>query len=178
MIKTIGKHIISYLLASMFLVSFTGMRLLIHHCMACDTKDVALLGLHAENPDAMHRDHADGGTCAIPMDDAEAASCQIPLDDSKDASCCDSHGTTGSHGCGDCCRSEVRYLRAEFEVTPDKHAPRLAPVLITLLPTLMQAERVVPEESLTLPMPVVDERPPPRLTGRDFVIYAHHLKVS
>ncbi len=178
MIKTIGKHIISYLLASMFLVSFTGMRLLIHHCMACDTTDVALLGLHAENPDAMHRDHAGGGTCTIPIDDAEAASCQVPLDDAKDATCCDSHGAPGDHGCGDCCQSEVHYLRAEFEVTPDKHEPRLAPVLITLLPTLMHPERFVAEESLTLTMPVVDERPPPRFTGRDFIIYAHHLKIS
>ncbi len=178
MIKTIGKHIISYLLASMFLVSFTGMRLLIHHCMACDTTDVALLGLHPEDIDAMHRDHAGKGTCAIPVNDAAAASCGILPDDAEGATCCDNHDVPGDQGCGDCCQSEVHYLRAEFEVTPDKQEPRLEPVLLTLLPRLLNHERFVADEAQTMTLPVVDERPPPRLTGRDFVIYAHHLKIS
>ncbi len=162
----------------MFLVSFTGMRLLIHHCMACDATDVALLGLQAEDPEAMHRDHAKDGTCAIPIDDAEAATCHIPLDDTEGVSCCYTHGDHSDNGCGDCCQSEVHYLRAEFEVTPDKHEPRIEPVMITLHPGLTQAAWFVPEMSANLIMPVVNERPPPRMTGRDFVIYAHHLKIS
>ncbi len=178
MIKTIGKHIITYLLASMFLLSFTGMRLLIHHCLACDTTDVALLGLHAEDAEAMHRDHAEGGTCAIPIDDAEAGTCHIPFDDAEGLSCCDTHDRHSDRGCGDCCQSEIHYLRAEFEVTTDKQEPRLEPVLITLLPSLINTTRFEPEESAKLTKPVTDERPPPRLTGRDFVIYAHHLKIS
>jgi len=164
--KTIGKHIISYLLASMFLVSFTGMRLLIHHCMACDTKDLALLGWHLEDPEAMHRDHAEGGTC------------QIPHDATEGVTCCDTHDNHGDHGCGDCCQSEVHYLRAEFKVTPDKHEPPIEPVQLTLHPRIMEAAWFVPEKPASLIMPVFNERPPPRLTGRDFVIYAHHLKIS
>ncbi len=164
--RVIGKHILVYLLASMFLVSFTGIRLLIHYCMACETTDVAFLGLNEENADAMHRSHAEEGTC------------HIPLDDEDGATCCGTHDTHSDHGCGDCCQSEVHYLRAEFEITPEKHEPRIEPVLITLLPRFMDTESIVPETTGKIPPRPVDERPPPRLTGRDFIIYAHHLKIS
>jgi len=83
--RVIGKHILVYLLASMFLVSFTGIRLLIHYCMACETTDVAFLGLNEENADAMHRSHAEEGTC------------HIPLDDEDGATCCGTHDTHSDH---------------------------------------------------------------------------------
>jgi len=36
------KHILTWVLAGIFLVSFTGLRLLIHHCMACESSEVYL----------------------------------------------------------------------------------------------------------------------------------------
>lgn len=180
-------HILALVLASIFLVSFTGIRLLIHHCLSCNTTDIALLGLAADASASMHQRHAQEATChVVPGEDA-AASCELPVSGSDSplvaklsleavpGSCCDT-AHDGSAHCGDCCHMEVHYLKTEYEVPREKVEYRILPVQLDLAFTLLQNVVEQLESPLKLSY-VTPDRAPPKAVGRDFVIYAQHLKI-
>lgn len=161
----LAKQLMALVLASFFLVSFTGISLLIHHCLSCDTTDVALPWMSADEVCAMHEGHA------------ETASCHLPAGSDHNSGCCDTPIHEGDSDCGTCCESEVRYLKTEYEVAHEKTVLRVLSVETAIL---THHETVV-EDVLSGPPAgfiVRSDRPPPKPVGRAFVIYSHQLRIA
>ena len=152
-------------IALVFLLSFTGVRLLIHHCLSCETTEMSILGISLEDGSGMHRDHAE--------------QCHIPghgEDSDIGTGCCDTQENESS--CGDCCESEVQYLNNDTRVPYERAEIKVVPVEFELSFTslLKTGTDEITPASLTLYQR--PDRAPPRLSGRDFVIYSHSLKIS
>ncbi len=147
------RHIIAILLAFMFLVSFTGIRMLIHHCLSCDTTEYAF-ALQAEDCcGGIHHHH-------------EAACCEV-ADDMEGA--CDMQES--NH----CCETEIQYLKNEYQVAQERLLPKVLPVEMAALP--LDFSNLQPEPSvLKSTGNITFIPPPPKLTGRDFVLFTHQLK--
>ena len=179
--KKVLTYALAFSLASIFLVSFTGIRLLIHHCLSCDTTDIALLGLSADATAAMHQRHTQSATCQIAPGEADHGTCELPMGEADThegalpATCCDT-GHDGSGHCGDCCQTEVHYLKTEYEVPREKVENRIQPVQLALVITNFFQDVDEPESPLTTQR-ITPDRAPPKPVGRDFVIYAQHLKI-
>lgn len=165
MMKRIATYTMVFLLASMFLVSFTGIRLLIHQCLACDSTDIALLGFAAEDASDLHNKHAGEAVCHLPLETAE------------DPACCESHEHDHADHCGDCCETEVHYLKNDYKVSLEKMEVRVMPIEVAVL-----IHNLLPAPEGDAPAVIKHRaRPdnaPPRIAGRDFVIYSHQLKIS
>ncbi len=185
--KKVLTHILALVLASIFLVSFTGIRLLIHHCLSCDTTDIALMGLGVDATTSMHQRHAREATCHIVPGEDTTASCELPVCgtdfplvaklslEAVPGSCCDT-GHDGYAYCGDCCQTEVHYLKTEYEVPREKVENRIQPVQLALAITTLFHVVDQPDTPLALHR-ITPDRAPPKPVGRDFVIYAQHLKI-
>ncbi len=156
------QHIMALLLASFFLVSFTGVRLLVHHCMGCGTSELVI----AAEPVSC---------CASGNHDEQDTAGQT----GELASCC---ALPGSGQCGldaghECCEFEVLYLKGDFQLTSHKSVAKIEAPVLDMLPVIA-AER---PESVLLHRIIFQEPstdPPPRLTGRSFVIYSHQIKIA
>ena len=161
--KKIAKNTLAFTLAAIFLMSFTGVRLLIHHCLGCDTTDIALFSLVTED---LHHRHAEATTCHIDLHDAGHSGC-CPIDHSYDH----------EHSCENCCKTEVHYLKNDYEMQTERNEKRIeAPVLTVLFhfmaPNILE---ILPSK---LSEQYFTDSGPPKLVGRDFVIYAQHLKIA
>ncbi len=161
------KHIMAIGLAFMFLVSFTGVRLFMHHCLSCETTEVSVLGISLRDASKMHREHAE--SCHLPMAGTES---------DKGGNCCDAADNEEAPVCGDCCESEFQYLKNDTRVPHERAEIRVVPVEFEL--AFASFLFVITGDNI----PGVDnsyqvpDRAPPKLTGRDFVIYSNQLKVS
>ncbi len=162
--KRIAKHIMVFLLSLIFLVSFSGIRLMMHHCFSCETTDITFLGFASEDARSMHQKHR------------EASSCHLPAHGKETHTCCDSHAHDDAE-CKDCCESEVHYLKTDYKVSHEKSEIRVAPLELTvLIPVLYPSEDaglLTAKEYRFYP-----DRAPPRPAGRDFIIYSHQLKIA
>ncbi len=162
--KKLATNTLALTLATIFLMSFTGVRLLIHHCLGCDTTDIALFSLASD--DSMHHKHA------------EATTCHVAFDDDGHSGCCPAdHGDDHEHGCENCCKTEVHYLKNAYEMQTERNEKRIeAPVLAVLF------HFVAPYTPEELPSNLSQQHHtdsgPPTPVGRDFVIYAQHLKIA
>lgn len=156
-----GKHILTLILASLFLVSFTGIRLLIHHCTACDTSAMYVF--------------ADVRSCCdtpfIPG--SENTSCSINTNES--GSCCAEEKPEDS--CENCCDNEVVYVKKDYEVSHERQVPRVNPVQVdagvfsySLLPTHLKDTC----DKFLFPSTV---DPPPGKVARDFILFTHQMKI-
>jgi hypothetical protein len=153
------KHILSWILAGIFLVSFTGLRLLIHHCMACESSDVYLFAQVDNCCEHHSHHHSDGNTCQLPVEEG--------------SSCC----STGDAHCDNCCKDEVVYVKNEYEVSLDRHQFKIEPVefeLASILTTVLYG--CESRESSFIPHKYYT--PPPKWVGKDFVLYTHQLKTD
>ncbi len=155
------RTITTLLLAAMFLVSFTGVRLLVHHCAGCDTSEI----IFASEPvsccsgSIAHTDHSDNAE-------------ETPF-------CCSAPETAhcGIFGDSGCCDFEVIYLKGEFQITQHKAAEKVTvPVfdMLAVFSTTMPGPGIAP--SFAAEGPFID--PPPRLAGKAFVLYAHQIKIA
>ncbi len=164
--KRLARYGMACILAAFFLLSFTGVRLLIHHCMSCDTTDYAFLGFASGRPGYLHEHSADATACSLPEHHKAA-----PV-------CCDSHGTdhTSDGSCEECCNSEIHYLKADIETHQVKHDIRIVPQVLDALPLAIipPGEFPVIRSNETLAR---KNKPPPGFVGRGFVIYSHQLKI-
>lgn len=155
------KHILALIMASLFLVSFTGVRLLIHHCMACDTSAMYVFAEAkscCEDPTTHNVEHT---ACAINAN--------------EQSSCCSEVITENS--CDNCCNNEVVYVKNDYEVSHERQVPRVEPVLVNaeiITYSLFSLHFNVQEENYLFPSTV---DPPPRKVARDFVIFSHQLKI-
>lgn len=165
--KRLATQIMALTLAAMFLLSFTGIRLLIHYCMSCDTTDVSLFGFAGQDTGAMHQRHLESSVCHISFED----------DQTEAITCCDHDEAEAHQHCGDCCKSDVHYVKNDYEVPREKMDVRVIPVeLVILLPNLLPdtGDNSEPVSKIV----AVSDRPPPKPVGRDFVIFSHQLKIS
>ncbi len=163
--KRIATHTMVFLLASLFLLSFTGIRMLIHHCLGCETTDIALFAFAYDDCDATHHTHAGSATC------------HFPASDDHRHGCCEAHDEAHEDACGNCCETEVRYLKNDYQVPQEKSEPRLTPVMVAVLTPFL----IPSEEDQALPGMLdghSSNSGPPRPVGREFVIYTHRLKIS
>lgn len=147
------KYVMSMVLASLFLVSFTGIRLLMHHCLACDS---SALYLFADVSDCCAQD-----------------SCSINTDSIN--SCCTTEDT--HFQCENCCEDEVLYVKNDYEISKDRQIGRLQPVLVGSPELTLSSQIIQPvfaDESSSL---FSNTDPPPRKVAREFVLFAHQLKI-
>lgn len=161
--KKLATNTLVFTLAAIFLMSFTGVRLLIHHCLGCDTTDIALFSLATDD---LHHRHA------------EAASCHIDFGDESNSSCCPvDHSNDHEQSCENCCKTEVHYLKNDYEMQAERSEKRIeAPVLAVLFHFV--APSVTNELPSKLSEQYFTDSGPPTPVGRDFVIYAQHLKIA
>ncbi len=163
MIQTI-RQTTALLLAAFFLVSFTGMRLLVHHCMGCDTTGIVFA---AAQPDCCgHAGKAD------PMDGAgETACCALPGPAAEPPAC----GLNGPDGC---CRIEVVYLKNDAELASERPVVRVEAPALVVLHALASGEGLLTDREPESLSGTSKTDPPPRLTGREFILFSHHLKIA
>ncbi len=165
--KRLLNHILALLLASMFLVSFTGIRLLVHHCMSCDTVDVFFANYSGDQCKDIHLQHH----LARHLQEGESAGV---------SSCCqgDHHHTASCALSSGCCETEEVFVRND-EVFPyerllikwqhlDKYVPLSAGICLA-----QKGEHLSQESGFYQYI-----QPPPKLVGREFVIFSHQLKFS
>ena len=161
--KKIAIHTLVFTLAAIFLMSFTGVRLLIHHCLGCDTTDIALFSLATDD---LHQKHAEAATCHIDFGDEGHSGC-CPVDHSDDH----------EQSCKNCCKTEIHYLKNDYEMQAERNEKRIeAPVLAVLFHFVSPI--ITNELSSKLSEQYFTDSGPPKLVGRDFVIYAQHLKIA
>lgn len=145
------------ILASFFLVSFTGFRVLVHHCFGCDTSEIVITGV---DHDCCQTKYADDDSCCT-------ENALLP----GNHKACDIE-----HGEG-CCDSKPIYLKGDFELISERTTIKIeSPVLAALVVGVETIANHKP--GAFSPRTTTFEEPPPRLTGRDFVLYSHQLKIS
>ncbi len=163
--KKLGINILALSLAGMFLLSFTGIRMLIHHCLSCETTDIALFAFAENDFDHMHHEHA------------STMSCHVNFEDESEINCCDANAEHHATTCSDCCKTEVHYLKNEYQVSQERNEQRLEPALLAvLLPLInLQDHKLNPAVHLYAQSCNTD---PPKPVGREFLIFAHQLKIA
>lgn len=155
------RSILSLLLAATFLVSFTGVRLLVHQCMGCETSEIVFAGeavscCASSQADLHLLQQAEGNSscCAIPG----SKSCSIP-------------------GESACCDIEVVYLKGDFQI---------AKRMITDHTEFLSLDDLTSPSTNVFDMGIVKTSlvgfsyidPPPRMVGKAFVFFAHHIKIA
>lgn len=157
------------LLAGLFLLSFTGIRLMAHHCLGCETTGIVF----ASSPNAccgtVHQhenDKPESSSCC--HSGGETSKDGLPSSGNSPSSCDAEQG---------CCDFEVIYLKNDFEVTQDRVVVRIASPITAAL--FMFSDDVAgPALDRLFESYPSFEHPPPRLSGRDFLLSTHQLKVS
>lgn len=168
--KQLVRHTLALILASFFLVSFTGFRLLVHHCLGCDAVEVVLA---ADSSHCCQSHHDSQSCCSAGAHDGGRDSGDLARGESCDLM----HGEGCDHTHGDgCCKMETLYLKGDFEGTTERTSVKIeAPEIAALDMLVNPADDDRPETRI--PGASVTEDPPPRLTGRDFILYSHQLKI-
>ena len=162
--KRLLNHILALVLASMFLVSFTGIRLLVHHCMSCDTVDVIFASYSGDDCNDIHLRHK-----LMVHEQGEGQ---------HGKSCCSGeqhHEASCSHS-GNCCQTEELFIRNDEVVAHERIVYQLHP--LEQMHTLPSETFLQPAGELTA-LTQGDTRstdPPPKLTGRKFIIFSHQFK--
>ncbi|MDR4988818.1 MAG: hypothetical protein RG741_08295 [Bacteroidales bacterium] len=163
--RSVLKHSLAFLLAFIFLLSFTGVRMLIHHCLSCETTDVAIMAFGSRECDDWHHGEAQQGVC------------HLPATGNAVTDCCTTHEHNEGEACGNCCKTETHYIKTEYTLTQERNEQRIEPVVFSVLYTLLLAdETVLPAHNN--PGSFIHNSDPPRAVGRDFVIFAHQLKIA
>ena len=145
----------SLLLAATFLMSYTGLRLLIHHCMSCESTGLAVFSQQQ--------------SCCLEQDE-EATVCDIS---STSASCCI---PAEGEACENCCSEEVVYLKKDFEFSKDRQQPRIESVPVDVFADLFGNE-IIHSVTSNQVVSFNNTDPPPKLTGKAFVLFSHQLKI-
>ncbi len=152
----------AYLLAAMFLLSFTGIRMLIHHCLSCNNTDVAIFSFATDK-------------CSIHHANEEAV-CHIPPSGEANSGCCETAHDAGDDDCGHCCKTEVHYLKNDYQVSQERNEKRIEPVVVAILAPLflLQDADLLPGKQMIRQFANSD---PPKPAGRDFLIFIQQLKI-
>lgn len=158
----LSNKIFSIILTGFFLLSNTGISLMLHHCLACDETEYFLA---AYNNEIKHHHHNDCHEY-----DEDVAICNI-----------ETHSCEHIHSCGifsdetESCKTQVQYLKSDFES-----------LLTNTSDNLIQPAVSIPEDITLMDVccrecgagkilkDYID--PPPKLVSRAFIVFAHQLK--
>jgi hypothetical protein len=154
-----GFKIFSLLLASVFLLSFTGLRLLSHYCNGCETEDISLFT-------EIH-------TCSTHHAQQESVHCcemEIP----KDTCCIENQPIP----CSNCCSEQVIYVKHKYEVVTYSEQLRLLPVEVNFPSIIYQHLWGMEDTDDEVSFGIYSAQPPLRIVGKEFVVYSHQLKLS
>ena len=153
------KHILTWVLAGIFLVSFTGLRLLIHHCMACESSDIYLFAQVDDCCEHHNHEHNSENTCSLNSDGS--------------VSCCADKDSQ----CENCCENEVVYIMNDYEVLVERQQFKVEPfefeVASILLNDLYENHRRENKQGFSDSF-----IPPPKWVGKDFILFSHQLKTD
>lgn len=152
-----GIKIFSLLLASVFLLSFTGLRLLSHYCTGCQTEDVSLF--------------TEMQSCCSNHQHEESMQCDLEM--AVDTCCTEDQPVP----CSNCCSEQVIYVKHKYEVVTYSEQLRLLPVMITIPVFVyhhLSAQKVTGDE---LSFGLFSAQPPSRIVGKEFLVYSHQLKL-
>jgi hypothetical protein len=160
-------NITAIILAGLFLVSFTGVKMIMHHCLSCNTTEYSLISQIVMCCDQLATDH-------IPTE--SESSCCIS-NDGQDGSCELNENKNKATHCDNCCENEVIYVKNDYEISSERQEMRVLPLVIAINSALLnEFQSLVYSNSITS---FSDSfQPPPKLVGKDFVLYSHQLKVS
>ena len=159
--QNIIKYILTWTLAGLFLVSFTGLRLLIHQCMACESSDVSLF-YQVDNcceRNSKNNDHEN--------------TCQLPINETS--SCCSVSDTDSQ--CENCCKDEIVYLINEYDVSLDRKQYKIEPIGFEIASILLNELHGFDSKQYNF-IPHNNSIPPPKWVGKDFILYSHQLKTD
>lgn len=151
------KYRLSGILAFVFLVSFTGLPMLMHHCFSCESTSIHLFSQIQDCCEA-HREHHHH-SCA----DQE----------NPETDCCSQHT---DEACENCCKDSLIYLQNDYTFSLDRQILKILPWEFAVLGLItFEAE---PNLTLSGAFGLDDacHDPPPRITGKTFLIYTHQLK--
>jgi hypothetical protein len=157
--------ILSLILLATFLVSFTGLRIQMHECATCNSREISFFGEAQSCCSSSENASSDEGSCALPLADNATSCCDIPEEET-------------AHAPG-CCTDEVLYVFNDYEFAKEKQHQRVEPLVITcvaLLANSFDASDLSVQKQLINPG---DDSPPPlNKAGKDFVLFTHQLKIS
>ncbi|MFN2395778.1 MAG: hypothetical protein ABR597_08835 [Bacteroidales bacterium] len=159
--QNILKYILTWALAFIFLVSFTGMRLLIHHCMACESSDVYLFSQIDDCCEHQSHNHNHKNSCQLTVDET--------------SSCCSANDTQ-TH-CENCCKDEVLYVINEYDISLDRQQLKIE-LLEFQIASILLNELHGFDSSEYIFTPNNNFIPPPKWVGKDFILYSHQLKTD
>lgn len=151
----------SLLLTVLFLVSFAGMRLLVHHCSGCETSEI----LFASEPVSC---------CSVGEINGDADGHSM-----GELPCCADSGSKacGIHGDRACCDFDIIYLIEDYQGLQHKPTVKLD---ISINYTLSDISTEILTQSISshsaVEIPFID--PPPRMVGKAFILYAHQIKIA
>ena len=187
--KKIIRTITALVLASIFLVSFTGIRLLVHNCAGCGTSEIVFAietvsccgKLHAPDDHTvpiLTADHQVRNHEATPNTAAGEVAADNEADLNKAAACCiASEPGPCESGCGEsCCDFESIYLKGEYDFTFSK---AMGTILVPVLdiPADIAGETCdTADRQFNLTDTSFNDTPP-KLSGRNFLLFAHQIKI-
>jgi hypothetical protein len=164
--KKLLHHIAAIILAGLFLVSFTGIKMILHHCLSCNTTEYSLISQFI-------------GCCdqqATHLPGTSESSCCTSNDGQNDLCVINNKKNIATH-CDNCCENEVVYIKNDYDVSSERQEIRVLPLVIAVIPALTNEFQLsVFSNSITSFSETF--QPPPKLAGKDFVLYSHQLKVS
>ena len=106
-------------LALNILLSFAGIRMLVHYCFQCDDVEYALfIDTGHDCCNLEHKHNHDEGS--------ESDCCSLP----------DSHDADHNH-CDNCCKTELRYIQNEYKAANEKPVIKIN-IPVTLVPETIE----------------------------------------
>jgi hypothetical protein len=159
------KIITSLLLAGVFLLSFTGLRLLLHHCMGCDTYEMHLFS--KVDPCCATSDQtASTANYSCSAEATAASCCNLPAESSKGVSC------------ENCCDDQVVYIKNKYEFVSGKTQLRVELPVLAHFGFFNHPIGSAPVQIISFSSSNHNEPPPPKLAGKSFVLFSHQIKIG
>lgn len=157
-------QILSIVILSVFLVSFTGVRLFMHECATCNSTEISIIQTEAS-------------CCSAVSETDNAGICEIPYDDNS-ADCCSTPASNSGCKTDDCCTDQVIYLVNDYDFSKERSQERVEPQVLKFLQIAFAIVNVIPaDETISFGYFPFSE-PPPKLSGKEFIIFSHQLKIS
>ena len=160
-------NIAAIIISLIFLVSSSGVKLFAHHCFGCDEINYSIIANFTDccAHHSVHYSPQAVGCCNIASGEGIAKS-DIP----EYPQC----GSSAQR----CCKEEVVYLKNDYEVLMSKQDKRLVPAIIAILPALTERLLLPDNWSELILFSHNGLQPPPRPTGKFFIIFTHYFKVA
>ncbi|MBS4014685.1 MAG: hypothetical protein KGZ97_13180 [Bacteroidetes bacterium] len=154
--KTVNS-ILSVILALNLLLSFAGVRLLVHNCHHCNSTEYFVF--FEPDHDCCGHNH------------------EINIHKHSKSDCCSTSGDTNNiqQSCDNCCSTDTEYVKADYNASVEKTTTKIWVASIPLVSVLTSVccTHCVKEISAK----DYYDKPPYTPTGKDFIIFSHNIKI-